>query len=274
MKRFFSLFTVTMVMLCGLPSCVSNQTRQEQRSVLGMNATYKNPTIQYTQKDAVLDISVKPQLVPEVQIGECAYCGCDTDNACGDCRLVFYCSDECIKADLQRHSGKCALLRQAYFGDLECMKQACFAFLRQFMRKPKDQFYLKRGMSWAQRCVIRILQDVACSKDPSTIAALEQFYMELGNYLELLIKNNACSREKFDKERIEVMPEAIEWVTRITQSKDLVPPFAIRNYGLTVFSNPVLDPAKEFIPESEWYKKRMNVLQQCKQKYDALSNKS
>ncbi len=270
MNKQFLVFPMIIAVLIGaLSGCISQQ-HNKQLPTSTFETPRETPKIVRSEKNNIIDFSIKPRAVPEIKIGECAYCGKETENACERCKLTCYCSQECLKLNKWKHSAECDEIRQAYFGDLECMKKACYAYFRKAALSPNDSFFLKRGMSWFQRTLIRLSQDIECSKDPSTMAAIEQFCMEVGSFTQPLVKNNICTEEDLKNLGKEVFSESIEWVARITKANMLVPPYDIRIYGLKVFKNPELNIENEFIPKNEWYAKRMSVLQEYEKRLNDI----
>jgi len=114
------------------------------------------------------------------------------------------------------------------------------------------------------RILIRTRQDHACSKEPSTKAAIGKFQYQLAVVF-------ASLKEKVPQELLDITSceklylKAIDWVEKRTQNDSLPDPYWIGQFGMNVFTaeNP-MDP-KFFLSQEEWKKKRLEVLENLKE---------
>ncbi len=233
---------------------------------VSLHAMEENPQVQRMTVGNCTNYFLTPQKMPEIKIQECMGCGKEASTRCGNCKFTYYCSEGCQKSNWSNHKSKCKEIKQAQFGDIAQMRNLYAAFMNKASKTTNKKF-VKEGLSWHLRTLIRLRQDVSCSKDNSTQSSIERVQLDHGQLMKQLTEKNICSQKELEDISKEIFKDAIAWVENKTKEKHLVPPFGIRRYGLSVFMNPEMHVDEEFVPENEWYNKRMDVLRQYQQAF-------
>lgn len=222
----------------------------------------ETPTIVRETEANLTRVRLAPRELPEIKIQECMGCGKDASQKCSTCKLTFYCSQDCQKGHTGNHKTGCKQLARAHQGDIETMRRAFGAYIAKAM-KSSDKQFVDPALAWHLRTIVRLRQDMACSKDRSTQASIGHVQMEHGQLLLALAGQKVCTQEELESR--EALKGAVAWVRQITEEDQLVDPFGIRRYGMKVFINPELNKDEEFVPEDEWREKRLGVLETYEQ---------
>lgn len=206
--------------------------------------------------------------VPHINPGICTRCGKKAINRCQKCRLTYYCNQECQKADwLAGHKQACSEIEKAQMGDIAHMRNAFSAYLKNGA-KTGDKSLVKKAIAWHQRTLIRMRQDTACSNDASTDFGVDQVREDHIEEIKRISADNFRMKREVAIYSMEAIDGAIKWVEKRTLKNRLVPPYGIRCYGINSVLSDQMNAAEEFIPEREWQKKRMEVLNVYKQVKD------
>jgi hypothetical protein len=228
----------------------------------------ENPNVRCTQKGNIINYSLIPIEVPEIKIQECAQCGRKALRQCNQCILTYYCSPECQNLNGLQHKAICKEIEKAQFGDIAHMRNIFSAYMKKASETANKQF-IKEGLSWHLRIIVRLRQDVACSKDLSTQSSIDHVQWEHGQLINhLIVERNICSEEELENINKELFKDALAWVKEKTREKKLVPPFNIRRYGLKAFMNAQINVDEEFIPEKKWNEQRMAVIQKYEKDFE------
>ncbi len=222
-------------------------------------AMEENPNVQWTQKGGTTNFSLTPVQVPEIKIQECTQCGKEALKKCTNCKFTYYCSPVCQKSNWSKHKSVCREVGMAQRGDLAHMRNIFSAYMKKASQTSNKQL-IREGLSWHCRTLIRLRQDMACSKDSSTQSSIERVKSDHTQMMQQLVAQNICTQEELEDK--EIFKDALAWVKAKTKEKEVVPPFGIRRYGLKAFMNAQMDVDDEFFPENEWHAKRMDVLRQ------------
>lgn len=236
-----------------------------------IHAMDRNPNVQRYQQGNIVRYSSAPVPLPEIKIQECAQCGQHALKTCSICKVTYYCAQACQKLNWDKHKSICSEIKKAQNGDIAHMRNIFSAYMKKTCDTSNKDF-MKAGLSWHFRTIIRLRQDVACSKDESTQSSIGHVKLEHDQLMNRVIAKNICTQKELDTISDEIFQEAIAWVGAKTEAKELVPPFGIRRYGLAVYLNSEMNMDTEFIPENEWYEKRVAMIEIYRQAFDKASN--
>lgn len=219
-------------------------------------------------KVIVLNSSITTAPMPKLKIGDCSHCDKKAELLCAGCEATFYCSKECQRLHWGAHKAMCSELQKAQFGDIAHMRNIFYAYV-EGARKHKNKAFIEVGAHWHFRTLIRLTQDVVCSKDESTKSSAERVHAEHGMHMFTeLIYNNICTQKEFEVLSNDLEKDALEWVASRTAANTLVPPFGIRDYGLMAHLNSRMNQDEEFIPENQWHDMRMKMIQFQREEID------
>ncbi len=203
--------------------------------------------------------TLETEPLPVIKIDECNTCGEASTTKCSACKLVFYCNRNCQTKDWKKHKKDCPKLQKTHCGDIAHMRTLFSAYVKKAEATADETRrwnYIKTAILWHLKTIIRLQQDIACSKDISTQGATEKVNFDHRQMLSSL----KLSQEQLQLIVQESKLKAFEWAKHLTDKDKLVPPFEIRLYGMKAFIQS-LKKDEEFYPESEWPQKRKEALQ-------------
>lgn len=200
-------------------------------------------------------------------IRECLQCGSQSDKRCTRCKLTYYCSKECLKAQWSSHKIECKVLRWASCGSIKYLKLATDNYLQEAQKtpciRPKKRI-ITRAIFFHQVRLARMIQDIACYKNQELVAdCIESATHDYGNMLIYLLDNKLYTPQEIKDISRDLATEAIAWVKERTQNNEITFPFEIRQLAREKPNTP--DLTKEFIPQYSWKKARLKALDELEQ---------